>query len=345
MSWWDPFVSLFTGGSGSVEDLGSVGDSVGNTVADFAGMDAGNGLDEFGSAASDYGGAGTGAVSAGLQLGYDPSAQQKWNQNYSTPGYDASAQQKAMQAATPGVSMGAPDPYQGLTNVAEQGNAAPVAGTDLTTGLTNGVKKVGKYLTDNPGLVTAGLNTLNAGLMNTGVPSAFKQAVGVQAEGNQSNKDTAAAKTAVGTSMVGQAPFLANNALTGSMNSNAANEQATIRGLNQQGYKPGDAQYDSALAAGRTAASQNNGTAWAQGQGQMANQEATGAGLMTAYRPDTSAYSSLGNAEQKSQESENSQGTALAANAGNAFNIYAGKQATPAPKAKTNPDGTPVVPT
>jgi hypothetical protein len=347
MSWWDPIVDYFTGGDSGSNVLNDVTNAAGDAVSDAAvtpGLDTGNLAQD---AATSYGGADK-YLPAGLDTGnlaQDAATSYGGADKYLPAGLDTGAGTGTgtVGNTAAGVGTGAIGGNADKAALFSDTGYGPTGTTmsDITNGIVGGAKKAGSSLKDNPSLINAGLNLVNNLTAKTGVPGAYNTAVDVQNQGNQSAQQTAAAKTNVGNSLVNQAPFLANNALAGSMNSNAANEQALQRSLNQQGYKVGDAQYDSAMAQNRTTASQNNGTAWAQGQGQMANQEQTGAGLYTAYKPDTSAYTHLGGAEQTSQQDGNDANTAAIADAGQLFNIYSGGDtATKTPTIKNASNGT-----
>ena len=351
-NWWDPVVDFFTGGdsggamTGTTENLGKLADDT--SLADLP--------TDTGSLISN----GTEAAAAGLDLGTLTKPGENALGGYGLPDdtYTQLPSGKPGENALGGYGLpdATPDSSAGLavgTATGKPGEnalggyglppttAPSTSISDLTNGITGGLKKAGSYLEAHPSLVNAGLNLINKSSVKTGTPPAYQQAAAVQTTGNESAKNIAEKKTAVGDSLVNQAPFLANNALAGSMNQNAANEAALQRSLTQQGYKAGDAQYDSAMAQHRTAASQNNGTAWAQGQGQMAGQEATGAGLYTAYTPNTSALDKLGDAQYKSQQDENTATTDGTALAQQMFNIYSGGDtATKTPTIKNATDGT-----
>ena len=363
-NWWDPIVNFFTGGSGNSgsgmtgtdNNLGKLADDtssytlptdtgslISNAADTAAGVATGNLAQD---AATSYGN-----MDKYIPAGLDTSGVS--NMGAAAPVVDTTALQQrygnngygAMGDTTAGLNTGAVTNASGNATDARGGYGAYAAPSttisDLTNGITGGLKKAGSFLEAHPSLVNAGLNLANKSSVQTGVPPAYQQAAAVQTTGNQSAQQVADKKTAVGDSLVNQAPFLANNALSGAMNQNAANEAALTRSLTQQGYKPGDAQYDSALAQHRTSASQNNGTAWAQGQGQMASQEQTGAGLYTAYTPQTSALDKLGDAQYKSQQDTNTNKTDVLADAQNLYNIYTGGDtATKTPTIKNVTDGT-----
>jgi len=335
MSIWDTALSFFTGGDGtdtsSLPDLGGgvPTDAASGTLPAFSGAPldapsaaAGTDLGNLAqTAATTYGGPGG--------LGYSGAA---------TPGLDLSGSgvSSGVANSSPGTNLGPIGSGGGAYTPPIDTPGPASTGTDMTGGLDN----VGKYLKQNPQLVNAGLNLANSLTANHSVPQGYQTAADVQAQGNASNQATAAGKTAVGNSLIGQAPYLANNALAGSMNSNAATGSALQTQLNREGYHAGDPQYDSAMAQHATTASQNNGTAWAQGQSAMGAQETQGAGLLTAYTPQVGADTSLGAAQQTSQNGTNSTNTAVAANLGNAYNIYAGNSKDGSIKNATDSTGT-----
>ena len=139
-----------------------------------------------------------------------------------------------------------------------------------------------------------------------------------------------AQRAAVGNSMINQAPFLANNAEAASKGAGANASAALQTRLTQQGYKPGDAMYESAMQQQNIGNRTNDATAYAAGQGQMSSQMGTGAGLLTPT--NLSSYDSLGKSQDAQQGAQNKQAADTAAAAKTAFDIWS----TP-DKAETKP--------
>jgi hypothetical protein len=300
MSWWDPIVNFFGSAAdtaGSVAgDVGSAISSGASTAADTLGRLWDSGSQALGGITNGSGG----SSAAGL----------------SPMSYDNSVTQNLGPIGSAG---GAYNPVGDIT----PGPAS--MGVDISSGLD----QAGKWAKNNPSLVNAGLNMGTTLLAKHGVPGGTQRAADLQGEGNASEKDIAGQKTAVGQSMISQAPFQANNAYAGAMNTNAANETALQRQMNAQGYHAGDAMYDSRMAEGRNEGSKLANTAWAQGQNNMAGQESTGAGLLTAYTPKTNAYTALGSAQTAENQDSNEQNAGIAAGLQNAYDIYAGGDTAP----------------
>jgi hypothetical protein len=165
----------------------------------------------------------------------------------------------------------------------------------------------------NPDLLSNGIKALGTYTNKTSPAPANTAAYNAASSGN-------AAKTAVGTSLVNQAPFLAQKAEAASKGAGANASSALNQRLTQQGYKPGDAMYESMMQQQQLGNGQNDATAYAAGQGQRANQEATGAGLMTPT--NLSAYSDLGKDQNAQQSAENTKNADVAGLAKNAFDIW-----------------------
>lgn len=165
----------------------------------------------------------------------------------------------------------------------------------------------------NPELVRTGGKAIGT-LMNKNTPAPAKQAAfDAAAAGN-----TAAAS--VGKSQINQAPFLADNAMAQAKLSGAGATNALQQKLQQQGYKPGDAMYDSAMQQQQLGNAQNEATAYAAGQGERAKQESSGAGLMQPRNLE--AYGALGTDQNAQQTNENTKRADLAGLAGHAFDIW-----------------------
>ena len=128
-----------------------------------------------------------------------------------------------------------------------------------------------------------------------------------------------AQRAAVGNSMINQAPFLANNAEAASKGAGANASAALQTRLTQQGYKPGDAMYDSAVQQQNIGNRTNDATAYAAGQGQMSSQMGTGAGLLT---PNLAGYSAMGGEQNAQQGAQNKQASDTAGALKTAYDIY-----------------------
>lgn len=169
----------------------------------------------------------------------------------------------------------------------------------------------------NP-LVQAGL-TLGR---QTAPSAATRAGYDVAQAANANAKDIAGQKTAVGQSLINQAPFLAQNAEAASKGAGANANAALQQRLQQQGYKPGDAMYESAMQQQGLGNRMNDTTAYAAGQGQMAGQESTGAGLLSTWTPNMAGYTSMASEQNAQQGAQNKQAADTAAAAKTAFDIY-----------------------
>ena len=282
MSWWDPIVDYFSGDSSA-----GIGDALGETASN-----AGTALSGLGSSAlgavQDYG-ASLGAPSSALSTGADYTGGMPVNTT-SLAGIDAA-------------SSGAGADYSGLTGGS---GIAASGGAGLMGTATDWAKK-------NPTLVDAGVKA-GLALTKQNAPTAATTAgYNAAAAGN-------AAKSAVGSSLVNQAPFMANNAEAASKGAGANASSALHDRLTAQGYKPGDAMYESMMQQQNLGNRTNDATAYAAGQGQRANQEATGAGLMTPT--NLGAYDSLGGQQNAQQVSQNKTAADVAGDAKTAFDIW-----------------------
>jgi hypothetical protein len=131
----------------------------------------------------------------------------------------------------------------------------------------------------------------------------------------------------VGNSIINQAPFLANNAEAASKNAGANASSALGLRLQQQGYKPGDAMYDSAMQQQNIGNGTNDATAYAAGAGQSATQQATGAKL--TQPTNLTAYDSLGGQQNSQQVAGNTTASDLGAAASKAFDVWANPDKAP----------------
>lgn len=185
------------------------------------------------------------------------------------------------------------------------------------------INKALDWAKNNPQLANSGLQFAKSLTAKNDVPQGYQRAAQLQDQGNQSAKDIAEQKTAVGQSMINQSPFYANNAEAGAMNTGAAQLEATKQRMTQLGYKPGDAMYDSAVQQQNIGNAQNRATAYGVGKNAELTGEAQGAGLLTSWQPNTSAYTQLGQAQQTQQQNENVKNSSAATAAQEAFNIWA----------------------
>jgi hypothetical protein len=267
-------------------------------VADWVGSK----LSDVGSAVSDYGGQALGALqdlagSAPTQAaGLADTSSNALSGGYAMPVNTTSL------AGIDAASSGAGADYSGLTGGA---GIAASGGADLMGKATDWAKK-------NPSLIDQGIQ---AGLTlgrKTSPSAATTAGYNAASAGN-------AARSAVGTSLVNQAPFLANNAEAAAKGASASAESAKAQQLQQQGYKPGDAIYDSAMQQQKMDNRKAETTAYAAGQGQRATQEATGAGLMT---PNLTGYGAMAGEQNAQQGAENKQASDLAGLGKTAFDIW-----------------------
>lgn len=282
------------------DDLSNVWDGV--TSGDWRGAASslGNAASTAGNAISDYGGQALGALS-GMA--------------------DAAPTQAAGLMDTSAGALGEANPLAGLSIPDVASSAGTMGGTAMS-GAGAGIADSGgagllgtasDWAKKNPSLVSDGIKAFGTLTSKNSPAPANTAAYNAASTGN-------AAKAAVGTSLVNQAPFLANNAEAASKNAGASATSALQQHLTQQGYKPGDAMYESMIQQQQLGNGQNNATAYAAGQGQRANQEATGAGLMTPT--NLSAYSTLGNDQNAQQSAQNKQTADVAGLAKNAFDIW-----------------------
>lgn len=312
MSWWDPIVDYFGGDSGA-----SFGDALGQTASNagtalsglFSGSDGasqvpGVATSLAGDLGSYYGGTPVNTTSlAGLDAA---SAYPSYANTTTLSGIDA-----ASKAANAGSG------YGGLISGAGMGSSATglaeSGGAGLMDKATDWAKTGVDWAKKNPTLVDRAI-TAGLALGKNNSPSA------ATAAGYNAASAANAAKTAVGSSQINQAPFLADNALAASKNAGASASSSLAHRLTSQGYKPGDAMYDSMMQQQQLGNSQNDATAYAAGQGQRAAQEKSGADLMT---PNLTGYDTMAK-EQNAQQGDNNQKTAdLAALGKSAFDIWA----------------------
>jgi len=164
----------------------------------------------------------------------------------------------------------------------------------------------------NAGLITPAINaigTLSANSNNSPSPASQQQG---QIATNVAN---------TGASMVNQAPFMGQNSQNQAMIAGAAGKAALQQQLQRQGYKAGDAAYDSAMNTQDIGNRTNEATAYAAGQGQSMNAESTGAGLQTNA---SAGLNNLSNNQNAQQQNQNKSNTALLGDFGQGLAAYAG---------------------
>ena len=287
MSWWDPIVDWFGGAADSA------GDAINQGASALGGLFTGD----------------SGTPSAGLNLFANDIPGQ-----YSNVGGMAAPD----IASSAGVMGGTP--MSGLGD----GSAGLLGGDSLGSSVGSGAADSGgagllsqgaDYLKKNPSfinpMVQAGLALTKQSSPSAAKTSGYNAAVA----GNAGN-------AAVGNSLINQAPFLANNAEAAAKGASANATSHLQQTLQQQGYKPGDPMYDSAMQQQSFGNRNAETTAYAAGQGQMANQEALGAGLLTPK--NLSAYDSLGSDQNAKQTSDNQTNADLGSAATKAFDIWSG---------------------
>jgi hypothetical protein len=303
MSWWDPFVDWFTGDSGS-----SVGDVLGQTASN-----AGSALGSL--FTGDGSSPGLASYSGGIP--FNTTTLDGVNQASAGLMPMSTTSLDGINAASAGLG----SDYGGLTNGASIGSAVGSGAAD--SGGAGLLSQGADYLKKNPSFINP---MVQAGLALTkqNAPSAAKSAgYNAAVAGNAGN-------AAVGNSLINQAPFLANNAEAAAKGASANATSHLQQTLQQQGYKPGDPMYDSAMQQQSFGNRNAETTAYAAGQGQMASQEGLGAGLLTPKNLD--AYDSLGSDQNAKQTSDNQTNADLGSAATKAFDIWSGtKQPANAP--------------
>ena len=290
--------NAFSGDSGgtplaAAPDAGSYG------AMDLGGAAGSNALGSLGDFASGQG-------MAGLQSGA---------QNFSNIGDFSGGAPSAMGGVA---SDAAPTSWGGEnfpsnTNSGVASGVADSGGAGLLSQANDFAKKNSSLI--NP-LVQAGLTLGRSTSPAPATTAGYNAAAGANAQ-----------RAAVGNSLINSnAPGLATNALAASKNAGANLEQAFNQRMAQQGYKPGDAAYESGRDQLRLGAGANDMTAYAAGQGQMANMMGTGAGLLTPT--NLSAYDSLGSQQNAQQGAQNKAAADVAGAAKTAFDIYSNPDKT-----------------
>jgi hypothetical protein len=193
------------------------------------------------------------------------------------------------------------------------------------------VDKATDWMKKNPDLLKSGAQLASTLSAKTGVAPATQQAAGIESGANAFNKGVAEQKNAVGTSEINQAPFYANNAIAASQGAGAARQQALHRQLTAQGYGPDSGVYRDMMAQQGLSNSQADATAYGSAQDARVKAENAGAGLLTNWRPSTSATSSLGSAQATAQQDENAKTSDIYAGLAD----FAGLYSTPTSAGKT----------
>ena len=305
MSWWDPLVSYFGGG-----DI-DLGDAVSQT-ASGAGQALGGLFSGDSGGSGGYSSMGDGAIQSLGAVG-DYSGGVPFDTSSLAGIERASAGAMPVNTTTlaglDAASMGGSGTnYDGFINGAGTGDsgAAVSGGSDMVGKAVDWAKK-------NPSLMNTGIQAGLTATRKTSPVAATTAGYNAAAAGN-------AARTAVGTSMINQAPFMAQNNEAAAKGASANAEGREQQRLQQLGYKPGDAMYDSSMQQLKIGNRGNEATAYASGQGQMANQESTGAGLLT---PNLAGYEAMSDEQNAQQGADNKQNAELAGLGKTAFDIWA----------------------
>jgi hypothetical protein len=348
MSFWDDLSNIYSGvtegdWSKAGAALGQAWDDGTSAVKDFVSSPS----DVVGSAPNTASTAADIAGSASNIVAPLASASQEWGGFTPGLGYTGS------YAKNLG-SIGDFAPGQGMTGLVSRDVIAPMAGAfeatpsslavplaadsgiaasggaDMMGAVKNGASKAYDWAKNNPELLNTGVQAGLQLLHKTAPTQASEKIAGLADQGNASGKAIADEKSNVGRSLINNASFNANNAEAASKGASAASSNALKERMQQQGYRPGDAQYDSAMQQQGIGNAGNEATAYAAGQGQVANQMNTGAGLLTAYKPDTTGYDKLNDQQTGQQVANNAKTDALGTLATTAFDIYANSDKKPA---------------
>ena len=314
MSFWDDLSNVYNGvtsgdwsGAGSAlgDAVSSGGTALGNVFSGDSGASAPTDLGAGSSALGSLGDFASGQGMAGLQSGA---------QNFSNIGDFGGGAPSAMGGVA---SSAAPTSWGGEnfpsnTNSGVASGIADSGGAGLLSQANDFAKKNSSLI--NP-LVQAGLTLGRSTSPAPATTAGYNAAAAANAQ-----------KAAVGNSLINQAPGLATNAEAASKGAGANASSALQTRLEQQGYKPGDAMYESAMQQQNLGNRSNDTTAYAAGQGQMANMMGTGAGLLTPT--NLSAYDSLGSQQNAQQGAQNKAAADVAGAAKTAFDIYSNPDKT-----------------
>ena len=314
MSFWDDASNAWNAATSG--DWGGAADSVGNMFSGGTPSDAAPtswGGENFPSNTNSgmLGAADTGSALGSLgdfTAGQGMAGLQSAGQNFPNIGDFSGGAPSAMG----GVASDAAPTSWGGENFPSNTNSGSVASGVADSGGAGLLGKASDAIKKNAGLLNVGVNALGT-LTSKNAPSAATTA------GYNAASAANTQKAAVGNSLVNQAPFLANNAEAASKGAGANASAALQQHLQQQGYKPGDAMYDSAVQQQNIGNRTNDTTAYAAGQGQMASQMGTGAGLLT---PNLAGYSAMGGEQNQQQGAQNKQVADLAGAAKKAYDIY-----------------------
>lgn len=314
MSFWDDLSNVYNGvtsgdwsGAGSAlgDAVSSGGTALGNVFSGDSGASAPTDLGAGSNALGSLGDFASGQGMAGLQSGA---------QNFSNIGDFGGGAPSAMGGVA---SDAAPTSWGGEnfpsnTNSGVASGVADSGGAGLLSQANEFAKKNSSLI--NP-LVQAGLTLGRSTSPAPATTAGYNAAAAANAQ-----------KAAVGNSLINQAPGLATNAEAASKGAGANASSALQTHLEQQGYKPGDAMYESAVQQQNLGNRSNDTTAYAAGQGQMANMMGTGAGLLAPT--NLSAYDSLGSQQNAQQGAQNKAAADVAGAAKTAFDIYSNPDKT-----------------
>ena len=316
MSFWDDLSNVYNGVTSG--DWSGAGSALGDAVSS-GGTALGNVFsgDNGASAPTDLGAASTNTLGSlgDFASGQGMAGLQSGAQNFSNIGDFGGGAPSAMGGVA---SDAAPTSWGGEnfpsnTNSGVASGIADSGGAGLLSQANDFAKKNSSLI--NP-LVQAGLTLGRSTSPAPATTAGYNAAAGANAQ-----------RAAVGNSLINSnAPGLATNALAASKNAGANLEQAFNQRMAQQGYKPGDAAYESGRDQLRLGAGANDMTAYAAGQGQMANMMGTGAGLLTPT--NLSAYDSLGSQQNAQQGAQNKAAADVAGAAKTAFDIYSNPDKT-----------------
>ena len=313
MSFWDDLSNVYNGvtsgdwsGAGSAlgDAVSSGGTALGNVFSGDSGASAPTDLGAGSSALGSLGDFASGQGMAGLQSGA---------QNFSNIGDFGGGAPSAMGGVA---SDAAPTSWGGEnfpsnTNSGVASGIADSGGAGLLSQANEFAKKNSSLI--NP-LVQAGLTLGRSTSPAPATTAGYNAAAAANAQ-----------KAAVGNSLINQAPGLATNAEAASKGAGANASSALQTRLEQQGYKPGDAMYESAMQQQNLGNRSNDTTAYAAGQGQMANMMGTGAGLLT---PNLAGYDTMAKSQDAQQGAQNKAAADVAGAAKTAFDIYSNPDKT-----------------
>jgi len=329
MSFWDDLTGIFNGVTSG--DWSGAGQALSQGVTDTGtalsglGSSIGQGLSNVGS-----------TVGSGLSgLASDVGSALPSVDASNVPSVGGSTGSDVGSYGGSGVGLQSPMSYMGVGSSADSGAGSGMPDSGISAGAeaaggasTTPGNSATDWLKNNRTLGNLGVNALGT-LLTKNTPAPASQTGFDQA--NAANT----ARSAIGTSMVNQAPFMANNMEANAKLAGANAEGALSQRLAQQGYTPGTPMYESMMAQQKLGDASNANTAYAAGQGQMGSAMTSGAGLMT---PNLSGYSALAGDQNAQQNNQNKQTQDLAGVASKAFDAWANP--TTPPKNSSSTDGT-----